>query len=330
MKKIVLIILVLGISFPLLAQKSPDLFEQLTEKYADKDGFSASMLTSDMFELYMKKKNVDESSEVATALKNLDNILVVSQSNFDRERWFVGMYNEQTNKTEKDSKNGEPDEAKLIHKEIINYYKNNGYALLKTEKRMGEDIKVYLKKSHSKVIALALITNSSVSTNLVELEGNNIDLSNVASLSKTINLRGLENLYKIDNSTPYFGRYPSIGFSSENYERYEDIVHRERERARERHRELSEEQLQKIEQQAQLQAQKQMEMAEKYRQMAEQYGRQPIFLSTPGDTNTVYYINDKKVKSDMVKETLKKDDIKQISTTKDDKEGKTVIRIKTK
>jgi hypothetical protein len=330
MKKIVLMILVIGMTFPLLAQKTQELFEQLTEKYAEKDGFSASMLTSDMFELYMKKKNVDESSEVANALKNLDNILVVSQSNFGGERWFVGMYNEQAGKTERSSKKGESDEAKLIHKEIINFYKTNGYVLLKTEKQMGEDIKVYLKKGQSKIIALALITNSSVSTNLVELNGSDIDLSNVASLSKTMNLRGLENLYKIDNSSPYYGRYPSIGFSSESYERYEDMVLRERERARERHTELSEEQLQKIEQQAQLQAQKQMEMAEKYRQMAEQYGRQPIFLSTPGDTNTVYYVNGKKVKSDMVKETLKSGEIKQISTTKDEEEGKTVIRIKTK
>ena len=323
-------ILAIGISFPLLAQGSQDLFKELTEKYAEKDGFSASMLTSDMFELYMKKKNVEESSDIATALKNLDNILVVSQSNFNESRWFVGTYNGQTDKTEKSTKKGETDEAKLIHKEIINYYKTSGYVLLKTEKRMGEDIKVYLKKSQNKVKALALITNSSVSTNLVELEGDDIDLSNVASLSKTMNLRGLENLYKIDNSAPYFGRYPSIGFSSDNFDRYEDMVQRESERTRERHRELSEEQLQRIEQQAQLQAQKQMEMAEKYRQMAEQYGRQPIFLSTPGDTNTVYYIDGKKVKSDMVKEMLKSDDIKQISTTKDDKEGKTVIRIQTK
>lgn len=327
MKKIILMILVIGISFPVLAQKSQDLFEQLTEKYAEKDGFSASMLTSDMFELYMKKKNVDETSEVATALKNLNSILVVSQSNFGGERWFAGMYNEQLGK-EKSPKNDEANEAKLIHKELINYYKTKGYTLLKTEKRMGEDIKVYLKKNQNKVVALALVTNSSVSTNLVELEGDDIDLSNVASLSKTMNLRGLENLYKIDNS--YFGRYPSVGYSSGDQDRYEDIIYRESQRARERHKELSEQQLQKIEHQAQLQAQKQMEMAEKYRQMAEQYGRQPIFLSTPGDTNTVYYVNGKKVKSDKVKETLKNDEIKQISTTKDEKEGKTVIRIKTK
>lgn len=328
MKKIILMILVIGISFPILAQKSQDLFEQLTEKYAEKDGFSASMLTRDMFELYMKKKNVDETSEVATALKNLKNILVVSQSNFGGERLFAGMYNEQLGKTEKSPKNDEANEAKLIHKEIINYYKTKGYTLLKTEKRMGEDIKVYLKKNQNKVVALALITNSSVSTNLVELEGDDIDLSNVASLNKTMNLRGLENLYKIDNS--YFGRYPSIGYSSGEQDRYEDIIYRESQRARERHRELSEQQLQKIEQQAQLQAQKQMEMAEKYRQMAEQYGRQPIFLSTPGDTNTVFYINGKKVKSNEVKEILEKDEIEQVSKTKDEKEGKTVIRIKTK
>ncbi|HYQ58285.1 MAG TPA: hypothetical protein VEP89_13170, partial [Draconibacterium sp.] len=73
---------------------------------------------------------------------------------------------------------------------------------------------------------------------------------------------------------------------------------------------------------------KQLEMIEKQREMAEKYGRQPIFLSTPGDTNTVYYIDGKKVKSDEVKELLKNNEVEQIEKTDDD--GKTVIKIKTK
>jgi hypothetical protein len=317
----------LAFSLPGLAQRNNNLFEQLTEKYADKDGFSASQISSEMFDLYLKKRNIEEESPVYEALKKLDNILVVSQSNYAGNRRIVGFYNVEEPKPEKADKD-KTDEAKEIHSEIIKHYKASGFSMLKTEKRMGEDVKVYLKKSQDKIIALALITNSSVSTNLVELKGD-IDLKTVSELNKALNLRGLENLYKIDNSVQY-SINPSIGYSSGNYDRYEDIFVRERERARERYQELSEQQLQKIEQQAQFQAQKQMEMAEKYRQMAEQYGRQPIFLTTPGDTNTVYYIDDKKVKSAEVKEILKKDEIEQISKTKDDKDGKTVIRIKTK
>ena len=114
---------------------------------------SASMLTSDMFDLYMKKKNVDESSEVADALKTLDNILVVSQSNLAvNAQWVSGFYN-QEEKKEKSPKNEEEDNVGLIHKEMLNYYKTNGYTLLKTEKRMGEDVKVYLKKNQERITA---------------------------------------------------------------------------------------------------------------------------------------------------------------------------------
>jgi hypothetical protein len=110
----------------------------------------------------------------------------------------------------------------------------------------------------------------------------------------------------------------------------EDMVERERARARERQKELTEEQIIKFEQQAQIQAQKQKEMAEKYRQMAETYGRQPIFLSSPGDTNTVYYLDGKKVKAKTIKE-LDKDKIERIEYTKPDKKNdKTTIRITTK
>lgn len=321
MKKIILMVLVLGISFPVLAQQSANLFEQLTEKYADQDGFSASMLSSDMFDLYMRKKNVGESSEVAAALKNLDNILVVSQS-----KYAVGEYREffGDDKTKKPEKT----ELDLVHREILAHYKKDGFSLLKTEKRMGEDVKVYLKKNNGKVVSLALVTNSSASTNLVELNGD-IDLSTVASLSKAINLRGLEALYKIDNSNSY-GRYPAMEYNFQfSDEKMAEMEVRAREMA-DRHAELSEEQIEKIEQQAHLQAQKQMEMAEKYREMAEQYGRQPIFLSTPGDTNTVYYINGKKVKSEDVKTKLKKEEIEQITKKTNEKNGITEIKITTK
>ena len=65
---------------------------------------------------------------------------------------------------------------------------------------MGEDVKVYLKKNQDKIESLALVTNSSVSTSLVELQGD-IDLKTVSELNQALNLRGLENLYKIDNSS---------------------------------------------------------------------------------------------------------------------------------
>ncbi|WP_297092089.1 DUF4252 domain-containing protein [uncultured Draconibacterium sp.] len=319
MKKLVLMVLVIGISLPVLAQQSQSFFEQLTEKYAEQDGFSASLLSSDMFELYLRKKNIDEDSELAEALENLDNIMVVSQSKFGLHS--TGFF-EGDNKPAKQPTAGTAE----LHQEILAHYKKSAYSLLKTEKRMGEDVKVYLKRDDEVITALALVTKSNSATNLVELSGN-IDLSNVAYLNKALNLRGLENLYKIDNSRSGFfsggSTYQPYHFDEEQIAEMEARALEMAEKAR-----LSDEQIAEIEKQAQIQFEKQREMAEKYREMAEKYGRQPIFLSTPGDTNTVYFIDGKQVKSKEVKDLLKRSEIEQLSKTEED--GKTVIKITTK
>lgn len=314
MKRFFLIAMAVVLSLPALAQNTESFFEQLTNKYAEQDGFSASMITSDMFDLYLKKRNIEEESPVFDALKNLDNILVVSQSSFAGA--VTGVSDDDT-KSETTSN--------LLHKTILDHYKNDGYSLLKTEKRMGEDVKVYLKKNQDKIESMALITASSMSTNLVELQGD-IDLKTVSELGQALNLRGLENLYKIDNSSSasYVGR---MGVFSD--ERIEEMVARQREMA-ERQRGLTDEQRVQFEEQAKQMAQKQMQMAEKYREMAEKYQREPIFLNYPGDTNTVYFIDGKKVKAKEVKE-LGADKIESVEINKaKNEEDKTTIRIKTK
>ncbi|WP_372932744.1 DUF4252 domain-containing protein [Mariniphaga sediminis] len=311
MKRIIFILLIAVIAVAGRAQTG--LFEELTEKFSDKDGFSASQISSDMFDLYLKKKNIDETSPVHKALKNLDNILVLSQSHLPM---VTG-----TKKGEKEN-----DDTKMVHKTILDYYKKNGFSLFKTEKQMGEDVKVFLKKNQDKIESLALVTNSSVSTNLVELRGD-IDLSTVSELSRELNLRGLENLYKINNGgTSYYGNMLHSGLSPE---RIEEMAERQRELV-ERQRLMTEEQRRRIEEQAQKMTEKQMQMAERYREMAEKYRRQPIFLNYPGDS-TVYILNGKKTDTDAVKEILHTDKIERIEVTKSDKEnGYTTIEIKTK
>ena len=129
--------LVLFISLPAFAQKTENFFEQLTDKYSDKDGFSASMITKDMFDLYLKKKNVDSESSVYEAIKNLDKIMVVSQGNFNGGYINIAGVNIENGKPDKEK---EEQENELLET-ILNHYKTGGYTLLKTEKRMGEEVK---------------------------------------------------------------------------------------------------------------------------------------------------------------------------------------------
>jgi hypothetical protein len=57
---------------------------------------------------------------------------------------------------------------------------------------------------------------------------------------------------------------------------------------------MTDEQRRQIEEQTKHIVEKQRIMGERYRELAEKYQRNPIFLSEPGDTSTVYYINGKK------------------------------------
>ena len=313
MKQIILFLLVIILTFPATAQQTKNLFDELTSKYADQEGFSASMLTSDMFDLYIKNRNLDESSPVFDALKKLEYITVISQSKFFVEALQPGITKENT------------EDKNVVHETILEHYRKNGYTLFKTEKRLGEDVKVYLMKNQEKIVSLALITNSTSATNLVELQGD-IDLKTVAELSKAMNLKGLENLYKLDNNNSWVYGTPGVAISQE---RIEEMVARQREQF-ERQRNLTDEQRAAIEDQARASAEKQMLMAEKYREMAEKYGREPIFLNYPGDTNTVYYIDDKKVKAKEIKD-LDKGKIESVEIKKPEKKNdKTTIRIKTK
>jgi hypothetical protein len=310
MKQTILISLLFFFAFAGSAQQPKNLFQELTETYASKDGFSASMLSSDMFDLYLKKRNLDETSPVSEALKKLDFIMVVSQSN---------LMAKIAPTTAESKENENP-----LHKRMLDYYQKNNYTLFKTKNRMGEDVKVYLKKNQDKIESLALITSSSASTNLVELKGD-IDLKTVADLNSALNMRGLENLNKLNGSSAY-GFYPGTGYSPE---KIEEMVARQREQF-EKQRNLTEEQRMVIEERARAQAEKQMQMAEKYREMAEKYQREPIFLNYPGDTNSVYFINGKKAKAKEIKE-LDKEQIESIEITKPKKTNdKTTIKIKTK
>ena len=312
MKRLTLILIFLVFAGTAFAQN--ELFEQLTEQYSDNNGFSASMITSDMFDLYLKKKNIDKDSPVFEALQNLENILVASQNNFSGGAWVVA---------EDENADAEND-AEKIHETILDYYKNKGFTLFKTEKQRGEDVKVYLDKKGSKINSLALITNTPTLTTLVELQGD-IDLSTVSELNKAFNLRGLENLYKINGS----GRTIGISGYSPSKAQIEEMVARQKEMM-EQQKVLTEEQRQQIEMRAREMAEKQKEMAEKYREMAKKYQRQPVFLNYPGDGNTLYVINGEKVDADAVKK-LDPDQIQTIEVKGGEKDDDpTTINIITK
>jgi hypothetical protein len=300
-----------------IAAVSQGLFNTLTEKYAAQEGFSATNLTKDMFDLYLKKKQIEPNSPGYETLKKLDNILVVSYTNFPSE-----MMNP----------NKAPESVSEMQKIVLDFYLGQKFTLFKTENRNGEDLKVFLKKNGEKVSALALVSaHSTTRFTLVELNGD-IDLSGISDLNMALNLKGLENLYKINgqqDNTSMWQKYSDVyPFSLEQQQELQKNL----QQAYEDMNKLKGEKMTEWKLQNKEMFEKQKEMSEKYRQMGEKYGRHPIFLSAPGDTNMVYFIDGKKVNAEEISK-INSDQIESISVVKPDKSSpskKGEMKIKTK
>lgn len=298
MKKVVLIIIAAILISPVSGQ---ELFKTLVDKYSNKDGFSAVQLSKDMFDLYLKKKNIDAKDPVFEVVNNLENILVITQ--------VMGA--------EKD------DVLKGIQTEILDYYKKKGMTLFKTEKKSGYDLKIYIEKNKEGVSSLGLVNLSDLSLTLIEINGV-IDLTSIASLNKAFNIRGLDALRKIDDSGNYFispdlssFNIPDIRFelSEERRKEIEESMKKAREEMKTRQKEMEFHQ---------------KEMLEHEKDFAGKYNRYPIFLGGNSDS-TVYYINGKISTKNDYKE-LDPDKIEEIEVKKEKKNDKSIgiINITTK
>jgi hypothetical protein len=213
------------------------------------------------------------------------------------------------------------DSGTEMQKIILDHYRKQSFTLFKTENKNGEDLKVFLRKEGEKISTLALISMTPARTSMVELNGE-IDLASISELNKALSLKGLENLYKINGQSDY------TTFWYEKYGIDHDFPREQQHYLQEMNENLKLLNEEKMEEWKQ----KNKQLFEKQKEMAEKYGRQPIFLSAPGDTNIVYIIDGKKVEASEIKK-IHPDRIESIVVTKPDQDHpakKGEIRIKTR
>ncbi len=294
MKKWILLVLALMFLRPAFGQ---ELFDVLVEKYSNREGFSAVQLSKDMFELYLKKKNIKENDPVYKVIDNLDNILVITQL--------------------RDA--GKENELKTVQEEILAVYKKEGMTLFKTEKKSGTDLKIYVEKDDEGVSRLGLVNLSDLSLTLIEINGI-IDLANIASLGQAFNIRGLENLRKIDDSGNFFYTTDFSAFTIPDI-RFELSDERRKEIESSVERAQAELKARQFEMQA-----KQKEQIDQQKAMYDKYKRFPILL-TEGNEDVEYYINGKKVEKKEVKD-LVPDKIEKIEVVKEKKNDKSMKMLK--
>lgn len=181
MKKIILIIAALTmVSLPLITF-SQSTTDALFEKYGAKDGFTTVHITKELFSLFGEITENIEGEDVQD-LKEVVNGL---------EYIRILMY-------ENSSDNKYADSGTLKDfKEDLDEVSLKNFTELMTVKEGGETVKFMIRKDGKVIRELLLLINQDDEAGFISITGN-INLKSIAKLSKTMDIKGLDQLQKID------------------------------------------------------------------------------------------------------------------------------------
>ena len=157
------------------AQSSPT--DAMFETYGSKEGFTTVQVAKELFSMFaeISKESTDaEIKELESVLNKLDYIRVL-------------MYDTQTKKG---------DIYNQFRKDLDGI-KLQGFTELMIVKESGNEFKFMVKKAGSgKISELLLLIRGAKESGFVSITGD-IDMKSIAKLSKSMNIKGLENLDKI-------------------------------------------------------------------------------------------------------------------------------------
>ncbi|MEA3504775.1 MAG: DUF4252 domain-containing protein [Bacteroidota bacterium] len=176
MRKIFLTLVGVIFAATLTMAQSP--MDKLFTKYAGQEGFTSVNISSEMFAMFADmnidtEKISDESGKAAVeAMSQLNGMKILTYSkSSDRKLDFV--------------------------KEINSAFDLSKFKELMTIKEKDSDVKFLVKKKGKKVTHLLMIADGKNEVVLMNLTGL-IDMANIAKLSSQMNIKGMENLEKIE------------------------------------------------------------------------------------------------------------------------------------
>lgn len=169
-KTIVAVILLTGTGLSASAQ---DAISRFFEKYADDDSFTQVNITSRMFGLFTDLEVEDEEDqEVMEAISKLKGLKILAKD---------------TNA-----------DGKRMYKEAFKMLPTSEFDELMSIRDEDQDMKFMIKESNGKISELVMIMGGTNEFFILTLFGE-IDLKQVARLSKAMDIDGLEGLEMLDN-----------------------------------------------------------------------------------------------------------------------------------
>lgn len=156
------------------ARAQNDVVTNLFEEYYDNEDFTKISVSSKMFELFTHIEPGDEDEdEILEAISKLEGLKVIAADSIANSRELF---------------------TKAVKK-----VSGNGYDELMEVKDAQEDMKFMIKENEGIIDELVMVAGGKKSFFILSLYGE-IDLKKIAKLSKSMNVKGMEYLKKLDES----------------------------------------------------------------------------------------------------------------------------------
>ena len=171
MKKIVVTVMVLALA---IAAKGQDAITKFFDKYSNDQSFTNVNITGRMFGLVTDLEMEDqEDQEVMDAISKLKGLKILAKEDTDR--------------------------GKELYREAFSLIPKNEYDELMSIRDEDNDMKFLIKEKNGKVSELLMVMGGNDEFFILTLFGE-IDLKQVAKISKAMDIDGLENLERIDKN----------------------------------------------------------------------------------------------------------------------------------
>ncbi|RPH27720.1 MAG: DUF4252 domain-containing protein [Bacteroidales bacterium] len=168
MKRLILLMLLAFVMVGAKGQNSA--VDKLFEKYSGQDGYTSILISKYMFSLFSDVN--PENKEFNDLVSKLNSIKILAS----------------------DSANNT--EGVNFYKEIMKELPVKDYKELMIVKEKNHEMKFLVKEDNGKIIELLLVGGGKTNNVLICIQGE-INLKNIAKLSKSMKIDGLENLEKI-------------------------------------------------------------------------------------------------------------------------------------
>ena len=147
--------------------------DKLWDKYSGQEGITSVFISKYMFDMFRNIEAENGEEEFQHVISKLNGIKILA------------------------TKNQESAQKINLHDEIFNGIKGKKYEELMVIRDEGEDVKFLVLEEKGKIAELLMIVTSPKENVIISIQGN-LDMNDLAKLSKTFNIEGMERLEQLD------------------------------------------------------------------------------------------------------------------------------------